>query len=148
MSVWLSTTMIQALRNLIDLYTFYFEILERTLDGLLDLLCVCICQGTSHWHIPSSNILSSFALENDTLARIGTSCFQQLLEHNVHKLSTARWERVITSFVRLFKTTTPHQLFDEDLRTEHTGSPATPDNAGQYCYSDVHSFSLSLTLIC
>jgi brefeldin A-inhibited guanine nucleotide-exchange protein len=46
MSVWLSTTMIQALRNLIDLYTFYFETLERTLDGLLDLLCVCICQGT------------------------------------------------------------------------------------------------------
>jgi len=111
MSVWLSTTMIQALRNLIALYTFYFETLERTLDGLLDLLCVCICQ------------------ENDTLARIGTSCFQQLLEHNVHKLSTARWERVITSFVRLFKTTTPHQLFDEDLRTEQMNSPGTPDNA-------------------
>ena len=47
MSVWLSTTMIQALRNLIDLYTFYFETLERFLDGLLDLLCVCICQGVS-----------------------------------------------------------------------------------------------------
>lgn len=46
MSVWLSTTMIQALRDLIDLYTYYFEILERFLDGLLDLLCVCICQGT------------------------------------------------------------------------------------------------------
>jgi brefeldin A-inhibited guanine nucleotide-exchange protein len=45
MSVWLSTTMIQALRDLIDLYTFYFDILERFLDGLLDLLCVCICQG-------------------------------------------------------------------------------------------------------
>jgi brefeldin A-inhibited guanine nucleotide-exchange protein len=47
MSVWLSTTMIQALRDLIDLYTFYFDILERFLDGLLDLLCVCICQGMS-----------------------------------------------------------------------------------------------------
>jgi brefeldin A-inhibited guanine nucleotide-exchange protein len=46
MSVWLSTTMIQALRDLIDLYTFYFDILEGSLDGLLDLLCVCICQGT------------------------------------------------------------------------------------------------------
>ena len=46
MSVWLSTTMIQALRDLIDLYTFYFETLERFIDGLLDLLCVCICQGT------------------------------------------------------------------------------------------------------
>ncbi|KAI0082485.1 hypothetical protein K474DRAFT_1585733 [Panus rudis PR-1116 ss-1] len=107
MSVWLSTTMIQALRNMIDLYTFYFETLERFLDGLLDLLCVCICQ------------------ENDTLARIGTSCLQQLLENNVKKLSPARWERVATTFVKLFRTTTPHQLFDESLRVEIDGS--TPD---------------------
>ena len=55
MSVWLSTTMIQALRDLIDLYTFYFDILERFLDGLLDLLCVCICQGT-----PSVRSLETF----------------------------------------------------------------------------------------
>ena len=47
MSVWLSTTMIQALRDLVDLYTFYYDILERFLDGLMDLLCVCICQGWS-----------------------------------------------------------------------------------------------------
>ncbi|EJU04717.1 hypothetical protein DACRYDRAFT_20361 [Dacryopinax primogenitus] len=100
MSVWLSTTMIQALRELINLYTHYFETLERTLDGLLELLVVCICQ------------------ENDTLARIGTSCFQQLLEQNVHKLSPQRWERVITTFVKLFKTTTPYQLLDESLRTD------------------------------
>ncbi|THV08590.1 hypothetical protein K435DRAFT_825040 [Dendrothele bispora CBS 962.96] len=100
MSVWLSTTMIQALRDLIDLYTFYFETLERFLDGLLDLLCVCICQ------------------ENDTLSRIGTSCLQQLLENNVQKLSPERWEHVVTTFVKLFKTTTPHQLFDDTLRVE------------------------------
>jgi brefeldin A-inhibited guanine nucleotide-exchange protein len=47
MSVWLSTTMIQALRDLIDLYTVFFDTLERFLDGLLDLLCTCICQGES-----------------------------------------------------------------------------------------------------
>ncbi|KAN0116045.1 hypothetical protein V8E52_006351 [Russula decolorans] len=117
MSVWLSTTMIQALRDLIDLYTFYFDILERFLDGLLDLLCVCICQ------------------ENDTLARIGTSCLQQLLESNVKKLSVARWERVATTFVKLFRTTTPHQLFDENLRIEiDSGTPEpqeTNDGDGQ-----------------
>ncbi|RDB22645.1 Protein transport protein sec71 [Hypsizygus marmoreus] len=106
MSVWLSTTMIQALRDLIDLYTFYFDVLERFLDGLLDLLCVCICQ------------------ENDTLARIGTSCLQQLLENNVAKLSPERWERVTTTFVKLFRTTTPHQLFDESLRVEIDGNSA------------------------
>ncbi|KAF8639703.1 hypothetical protein AX17_000965 [Amanita inopinata Kibby_2008] len=111
MSVWLSTTMVQALRNLIDLYTYYFDILERFLDGLLDLLCVCICQ------------------ENDTLARIGTSCLQQLLENNVKKLSAARWERVAATFVKLFRTTTPHQLFDESLRVEIDGNtPEMPES--------------------
>lgn len=120
MSVWLSTTMIQALRDLIDLYTFYFEILERFLDGLLDLLCVCICQGM-HYSSPVLPLLTSLS-ENDTLARIGTSCLQQLLENNVRKLSASRWERVATTFVKLFKTTTPHQLFDDALRVEIDGS--------------------------
>ncbi|KAF8529196.1 Sec7-domain-containing protein [Hysterangium stoloniferum] len=115
MSVWLSTTMIQALRDLIDLYTFYFETLERFLDGLLDLLCVCICQ------------------ENDTLARIGTSCFQQLLESNVQKLGPERWEQVVSTFVRLFKTTTPHLLFDESLRVEIDVANVEPvDSASEY----------------
>lgn len=45
MSVWLQTTMIQALRDLIDLYTYHFDILEQSLTELLDLLCICICQG-------------------------------------------------------------------------------------------------------
>ncbi|KZT24537.1 hypothetical protein NEOLEDRAFT_1094323 [Neolentinus lepideus HHB14362 ss-1] len=115
MSVWLQTTMIQALRDLIDLYTYHFAILERTLDGLLDLLCVCICQ------------------ENDTLGRIGTSCLQQLIENNVKKMSPARWERIATTFVKLFRMTTPHQLFDESLRVDIEGSPSdfVDTNGGQ-----------------
>lgn len=60
--------------------------------------------------------------ENDTLARIGTSCLQQLLEKNVKKLISDRWERVVTTFIKLFKTTTPHQLFDENLRTDVDGN--------------------------
>ena len=117
MSVWLSTTMIQALRDLIDLYTFYFETLERFLDGLLDLLCVCICQGMVTSDSPLG-FVDPPTVENDTLARIGTSCLQQLLENNVKKLSTSRWERVTSTFGTLFKTTTPHQLFDDALRVE------------------------------
>ncbi|SNX83936.1 probable SEC7 - component of non-clathrin vesicle coat [Melanopsichium pennsylvanicum] len=100
MSVWLSTTLIQALRNLVDLWTFYFETLERLLPGLLDLLCACICQ------------------ENDTLARIGTSCLQGLLEKNVRKLSEEKWALVADTFVQLFKTTTATQLFDPALRAD------------------------------
>ncbi|KAH7887776.1 hypothetical protein F5I97DRAFT_2011766, partial [Phlebopus sp. FC_14] len=104
MSVWLSTTMIQALRDLVDLFTYYYDTLERFLDGLLDLLCLCICQ------------------ENDTLSQIGTSCLQQFLENNVQKLSPTQWERVTSTIVKLFRTTTPHQLFDERLRVEIDGS--------------------------
>lgn len=75
----------------------------------------------------------SFLPENDTLARIGTSCLQQLLESNVKKLSAARWERVATTFVKLFRTTTPHQLFDENLRVElnDNGSPDAQDTTGK-----------------
>lgn len=71
--------------------------------------------------------------ENDTLARIGTSCLQQLLENNVKKLSATRWERVATTFVKLFKTTTPHQLFDESLRTETEGSSPDLSDASGRC---------------
>jgi brefeldin A-inhibited guanine nucleotide-exchange protein len=131
MSVWLSTTMIQALRDLIDLYTFYFDILERFLDGLLDLLCVCICQGRPSDKASKSVDADYSSAENDTLARIGTSCLQQLLESNIKKLSVARWERVATTFVKLFRTTTPHQLFDENLRIEiDSGTPEPQETNG------------------
>jgi brefeldin A-inhibited guanine nucleotide-exchange protein len=80
-----------------------------------------------------------FLAENDTLARIGTSCLQQLLENNVKKLSVARWERVATTFVKLFRTTTPHQLFDENLRIEiDSGTPEPQETNGAvpglFCY--------------
>jgi brefeldin A-inhibited guanine nucleotide-exchange protein len=69
--------------------------------------------------------------ENDTLARIGTSCLQQLLENNISKLSPARWERIIKAFVKLFKTTTPHQLFDDGLRVEIDSNAAeVPETNG------------------
>jgi brefeldin A-inhibited guanine nucleotide-exchange protein len=45
MSVWLSTTLISALREMIELYTVYFSVMQRFLDGLLDILVACICQG-------------------------------------------------------------------------------------------------------
>lgn len=67
MSVWLSTTMIQALRDLIDLYTFHFDILERFLDGLLDLLCVCICQGATVLRRDQANFSDKLCSQRTTL---------------------------------------------------------------------------------
>ncbi|KAG8732664.1 guanine nucleotide exchange protein for ADP-robosylation factor [Ceratobasidium sp. 423] len=109
MNIWVSTTMIQALRELVDLYTHFFELLARSLGGLLDLLSACIC------------------LKNDTISRIGTSCLQQLLENNAHKLTNAQWDTVVMTFLRLFKGTTPHQLFDESLRVEGEVVPVAGD---------------------
>nr|ODN91502.1 guanine nucleotide exchange protein for ADP-robosylation factor [Cryptococcus depauperatus CBS 7855] len=113
LSVWLSTTLISALRDLVDLYTVYFEVMQKYLEGLLDILVACICQ------------------ENDTLARIGTSCFEQLLEQNVHKLSPEKWMLIVSAFVQLFRTTTAYQLFDKVLSSEiePTGSDMTDNDA-------------------
>ncbi|EXJ54090.1 hypothetical protein A1O7_09427 [Cladophialophora yegresii CBS 114405] len=93
LSVWLSTTMIQALRNMITLFTHYFDSLEHMLDRFLDLLTLCICQ------------------ENDTIARIGSNCLQQLILQNVTKFSPEHWSRIVTAFVELFNRTTAYELF-------------------------------------
>ncbi|KAI1814396.1 Sec7-domain-containing protein [Poronia punctata] len=93
LSVWLSTTMIQALRNMIVLFTHYFDALEYMLDRFLELLALCICQ------------------ENDTIARIGSNCLQQLILQNVTKFDRGHWAKVVGAFCELFERTTAYQLF-------------------------------------
>ncbi|KAI8626588.1 Sec7-domain-containing protein [Xylariaceae sp. FL1651] len=93
LSVWLSTTMIQALRNMIILFTHYFDALEYMLDRFLELLALCICQ------------------ENDTIARIGSNCLQQLILQNVTKFSEEHWTKIVGAFCELFDRTTAYQLF-------------------------------------
>ncbi|KAK6436703.1 guanine nucleotide exchange protein for ADP-robosylation factor [Oleoguttula sp. CCFEE 5521] len=93
LSVWLSTTLIQALRNMITLFTHFFESLEYMLDRFLDLLALCICQ------------------ENDTLARIGSNCLQQLILQNVRKFTPQHWEKIVGAFVDLFGRTEARELF-------------------------------------
>ncbi|CDH10490.1 probable protein transport protein SEC7 [Zygosaccharomyces bailii ISA1307] len=96
LTVWLSTTLIQALRNLIALFTHYFKSLNKLLDGFLGLLVSCICQ------------------ENDTIARIGRSCLQQLILQNVAKFNDAHWQDIGGVFDRLFELTTATELFEYD----------------------------------
>ncbi|KAF2683962.1 hypothetical protein K458DRAFT_303679 [Lentithecium fluviatile CBS 122367] len=101
-SVWLSTTMIQALRNMIKLFTHFFESLEYMLDRFLDLLALCICQ------------------ENDTLARIGSNCLQQLILQNVQKFTPRHWNQIVRAFVDLFQRTEATALFSAAT----TGTPS------------------------
>jgi brefeldin A-inhibited guanine nucleotide-exchange protein len=93
LSVWLSTTMIEALRNMISLFTHFYESLEYMLDRFLDLLTLCICQ------------------ENDTLARIGSNCLQQLILQNVKKFEPEHWHKMVGAFVELFNRTEATALF-------------------------------------
>lgn len=111
LSVWLSTTMIQALRNMIVLFTHYFEALEYMLDRFLELLALCICQ------------------ENDTIARIGSNCLQQLILQNVTKFTGEHWSKVVGAFCELFERTTAYQLFSATAINAPTAlSP--PPNGG------------------
>lgn len=99
LSVWLSTTMIQALRNMITLFTHYFDALEYMLDRFLELLALCICQ------------------ENDTIARIGSNCLQQLILQNVRKFTQDHWSKIVGAFCELFERTTAYQLFSASTIT-------------------------------
>lgn len=116
LSVWLSTTLIQALRNMITLFTHFFESLEYMLDRFLDLLALCICQ------------------ENDTLARIGSNCLQQLILQNVKKFSPVHWEKIVGAFVDLFGRTEAKELFSAATssayrRESESIMNATPDTS-------------------
>ena len=120
LSVWLSTTMIQALRNMITLFTHYFDSLEYMLDRFLDLLALCICQ------------------ENDTIARIGSNCLQQLILQNVARFNPTHWHKIVGCFIELFERTTAHRLFQAATSTsdsseigddESVRRPPQPDAA-------------------
>ncbi|KAI9707008.1 MAG: guanine nucleotide exchange protein for ADP-robosylation factor [Bogoriella megaspora] len=104
LSVWLSTTMIQALRNMITLFTHFFSSLEYMLDRFLDLLALCICQ------------------ENDTLARIGSNCLQQLILQNVTKFSPEHWNKIVNAFVDLFNRTEAASLFSAATSSSYRSS--------------------------
>ncbi|KAF2861619.1 hypothetical protein K470DRAFT_256750 [Piedraia hortae CBS 480.64] len=111
LSVWLSTTLIQALRNMISLFTHFFDSLEYMLDRFLDLLALCICQ------------------ENDTLARIGSNCLQQLILQNVMRFSENHWEMIVRAFVDLFARTEAKELFSPATTGGSRRASETTENA-------------------
>ena len=113
LSVWLSTTMIQALRNMITLFTHYFDSLQYMLDRFLDLLSLCICQ------------------ENDTIARIGSNCLQQLILQNVSRFTPAHWHKIVESFVELFDRTTAHRLFQAATSSSDQSQIGGDDDFGR-----------------
>ncbi|SCW04145.1 LAFE_0H07074g1_1 [Lachancea fermentati] len=111
LSVWLSTTLIQALRNMIALFTHYFDCLNKMLDGFLGLLVSCICQ------------------ENDTIARIGRSCLQHLILQNMSKFQEIHWIQITDAFGKLFELTTATELFEYDPLHQGRRTSETMDSS-------------------
>ncbi|OUM56684.1 hypothetical protein PIROE2DRAFT_49309, partial [Piromyces sp. E2] len=103
MNIWLSTTLIKALRSFIDLFSYYYDKFEFLIDELLELLGVFITQ------------------ENEILSKIGSTCLQEFLEMNTDKLSDKVCEKVCRSILILFDATTPYSLFDGTLITDLLG---------------------------
>lgn len=129
MSFWVSTTLIQAMNNLVTLFTHYFDALTPMLGELLTLLTNCVCQ------------------ENDTIARTGKSCFQAFLVRNASRFSESQWELVTDAFTNLFDLTTAKELFALDpLNTAKSDldvealSINEPDVAAKSAYRDDDRF--------
>ncbi|GAB5586409.1 guanine nucleotide exchange protein for ADP-robosylation factor [Umbelopsis nana] len=114
-SVWLSTTMIEALRSVVDLYSYYFDNMRDMMKHVLSLFSMCITQ------------------ENDTLARIGCECLQQYIEANVEKFDTESWDMVTETFADLFEKTTAYSLFDDtkDLVEKSHESPSEQETVSE-----------------
>lgn len=97
--IWVSTTLVHALRRFVQLFTEYFEKAFKFLNGLLDLLTICLCQ------------------ENPTLCKIGFDCLKLLVENNVEKLTKDDWERLLSIIIRLFRATSPVTTADNTKQT-------------------------------
>jgi brefeldin A-inhibited guanine nucleotide-exchange protein len=112
--------MIQALRHMITLFTHYFDALEYMLGRVLELLTLCICQ------------------ENDTIARIGSNCLQQLILQNVEKFQKDHWNKTVGAFIELFNKTTAYELFTAatTMATVTLKTPSAPTANGQP--TDIH----------
>jgi hypothetical protein len=64
------------------------------------------------------------------LARIGSSCLQQLLESNSPKLNEEMWGKITSCFVSLFDLTTPKNLLEfRDLVTSTSSSSSASAQA-------------------
>lgn len=104
MSLWLSSTLIQALKSLVSLFGTYFDMLEHALDPFfLELLRTCILQ------------------ENDPVSRMGNSCLQILVHDNAERFTDQHWNLIVSKIVQIFKDTTATLLRE---RSVFESSPA------------------------
>ncbi|RKO99878.1 hypothetical protein CXG81DRAFT_5799, partial [Caulochytrium protostelioides] len=93
LSVWLSTTLVKALRLLVDLFTCHFDPLQQALPAILKLMCLCMTHA------------------NETIRRIGSTCLSELIENNATQFGEAQWDQFVDCYERLLDATTAYDLF-------------------------------------
>jgi brefeldin A-inhibited guanine nucleotide-exchange protein len=93
LSIWLSTTLIQALRQFVDLFTMYYQKIGYLLPNMFSLMKSCLLH------------------ENEALSRIGSTCIQQLVELNAHHFNDQSWNQLGNLFTELNDETAPTFLF-------------------------------------
>ena len=98
---WIATTMSSALEHVVKLYSTFPVLLKIALDPILDLFSFCILQ------------------ENESLAKLGSSCLQMFIEDNCEVFENEMWDSVCKTFKDLFAVTLPVELFceiDDDVK--------------------------------
>ena len=93
LSAWTSTTLIQALRYLVEFFGERFEQVNFMLKGILAILKACLLN------------------ESEILSRIGATCLQQIIESNLTKLDSEKWDEICDVIEQLVNETLPHSIF-------------------------------------
>ena len=123
MAIWINTTLIQALRQLIELFSYSFASLESALfEGVLELIMVCF----------------SAKQDNETLAKIGASCLEQLIVNNCAKMQDSHWEKLIATCETLFSNSRADLLVDHEF-IKSVMSEADQKSNGKTVVSDTSS---------
>lgn len=94
-TVWMSTTLVNTLKLFVELYSNFPLLTTIGINPLLDLLMKCILQ------------------ENDTLAKLGSSCTVDYIEQNCAVFTEKDWDNICGRLVKLFEITRPNELFFE-----------------------------------
>jgi len=94
---WLTTTCLLALNSLIELFSAFFMDISFLLGEFLNLLVSCILQ------------------ENESLARIGATCFLQLVMTNGAKFDEQMWSLVCNKLSHILENNSPSELTAKPL---------------------------------
>ncbi|PWA03705.1 hypothetical protein BB558_000130 [Smittium angustum] len=128
--LWVSTTLVKALRLIIDLFVYCFTNsinIGNFNSELLNLLKLCICQ------------------QNETLSRIGAACLQDFIERCYKYLDKDMQTEAVELFSELLHLSQPELLFK--LGSKNNSISPNPELSGSLYFGITLKCVLQLQLI-